>query len=105
MINLTTETYASSVGNGEKWFVKYYAPWCGHCKKLAPTWEELSKSVSDVEPKVNIAHVDCTVQQSVCTEQDIKGYPTLIIHRNGVEGGERYQGGRDLETLVKAIKA
>jgi thiol-disulfide isomerase/thioredoxin len=151
VINLTSESYDSSLGNGETWFVKYYAPWCGHCKKLAPTWEELSgaAAASEASPKVNIAHVDCTVVQDVCTAQvsvwrarllpqqpcscahcssrtstphahtstllslslsaslypwqDIKGYPTLKIHKAGSSEGERYNGGRDLDSLKAAV--
>ena len=107
VINLTEENFASSLSNGETWFVKYYAPWCGHCKKLAPTWHELSEAakVQLADAKVNIAHVDCTVVQSVCTEQDIKGYPTLKIHKSGPNSGEKYQGSRDLDALLAAVKA
>jgi len=43
--------------------------------------------------------VDCTVAQDVCTQQDIKGYPTLKVHKNGDKDGEKYQGGRDLASL------
>ena len=66
MVNLTTDNYASSIASGGTWFVKYYAPWCGHCKKLAPTWEELSGAVPE---GVHVAHVDCTVAQDICTSQ------------------------------------
>lgn len=104
VINLTEDNYASSLNNGETWFVKYYAPWCGHCKKLAPVWHDLSESLAS-ESNINIAHVDCTVVQSVCTEQDIKGYPTLKIHKAGPSSGERYQGSRDLDSLIAAAKA
>ena len=90
VINLTSDNYATSVADGNNWFIKYYAPWCGHCKKLAPTWEELSGS-SDLPGNVRIAHVDCTQQQDICTQQDIKGYPTLKFHKAGSEEGDRYQ--------------
>ena len=90
VVNLTKDTYASSLADGNSWFVKYYAPWCGHCKKLAPTWEQLSND-SALPGSVKIAHVDCTQQGEICTEQDIKGYPTLKFHKAGSTEGERYQ--------------
>ena len=97
VINLTGENYASSLADGNTYFVKYYAPWCGHCKKLAPTWEELSNEVPE---NVKIAHVDCTQQQDICTQQDIKGYPTLKLHRAGSTEGEKYQGSREKSELL-----
>ena len=97
VVNLTGENYASSLADGNTYFIKYYAPWCGHCKKLAPTWEELSNEVPE---GVKIAHVDCTQQQDICTQQDIKGYPTLKLHRAGSTEGEKYQGSREKSELL-----
>eukprot|EP00735_Rhodelphis_limneticus_P009000 TRINITY_DN2459_c0_g1::TRINITY_DN2459_c0_g1_i1::g.8737::m.8737 TRINITY_DN2459_c0_g1::TRINITY_DN2459_c0_g1_i1::g.8737 ORF type:complete len:289 (+),score=127.99,sp/Q91W90/TXND5_MOUSE/44.03/2e-63,sp/Q91W90/TXND5_MOUSE/40.77/2e-57,sp/Q91W90/TXND5_MOUSE/42.34/2e-28,sp/Q91W90/TXND5_MOUSE/45.54/1e-25,Thioredoxin/PF00085.15/2.8e-28,Thioredoxin/PF00085.15/5.8e-30,Thioredoxin_2/PF13098.1/3.8e-05,Thioredoxin_2/PF13098.1/0.00043,Thioredoxin_8/PF13905.1/0.0019,Thioredoxin_8/PF13905.1/7.3e+02,Thioredoxin_8/P len=93
---LTDNIFKESTATGT-WFVKFYAPWCGHCKRLAPTWEELGKEVKSVDG-LNIAKIDCTVHKKVCGEQGVRGYPTLKIFKNGAEL-EKYNGGRTLEEL------
>lgn len=62
------------------WFVKFYAPWCGHCKSLAPTWDlmaDVHKEVGDL----NIGKVDCTneASKSLCKNFEVRGYPTLLF--------------------------
>jgi len=96
---LSENTFDSSA-NGLL-FVKFYAPWCGHCKRLAPTWSELADNFKD-EEGVNIAKVDCTVEKKLCSKHKVSGYPTLLIFRNGVQLSE-YNGKRDLEALVNFI--
>ena len=58
-------------------FVKFFAPWCGHCKRLAPTWEELAAKYADAEG-VTIAKVDCTAEgntnKELCDGQDVRYY-------------------------------
>merc|ERR1719458_2406777 len=102
---LDAKNFEESVKTGVS-FVKFFAPWCGHCKRLAPTWEELAaKHNKDVDSEVTIAKVDCTVATALCSAQDVTGYPTLKFFKNGAEkdDGVKYRGQRDLASLEKFI--
>ena len=43
--------------DGKEWFIKFYAPWCSHCRKFAPDWKKFYNTHKDT---LNIAKVDCT---------------------------------------------
>jgi thiol-disulfide isomerase/thioredoxin len=62
------------IASKEPWFVKFYAPWCGHCKHLQPIWVDLAKSLKN---KVNIAEVNCEESKALCQEYQVTGLPTL----------------------------
>ena len=80
--------------------VKFYAPWCGHCKKLAPVWDELGEAYKDRDDIV-IAKFDATANEADGVE--VRGYPTLKWFPKGNKEGEDYGGERDLESFKKFI--
>ena len=68
---------------GDKpWFIKFYSPNCGHCVRLAPTWEELYVRN---KANTNVAKVDCknTENRPLCKDFDVRGYPSLLLFANG----------------------
>eukprot|EP00882_Tetradesmus_deserticola_P000622 GHRQ01000679.1.p1 GENE.GHRQ01000679.1~~GHRQ01000679.1.p1 ORF type:complete len:149 (+),score=40.89 GHRQ01000679.1:98-544(+) len=95
------QDFETQTASGEVWFIKFFAPWCGHCKRLAPAWGELATAFKDHDT-IRIANVDCTTDRDVCTTADIKGYPTLKVFYNGEEV-KAYRGARELDALKDFI--
>ena len=79
---LVVNKSTNKVHVGKPWFIKFFAPWCGHCKKLAPVWEELHEKHGN---DFNVAKVDCTDESArpLCNQFGLRGYPTLIFLKEG----------------------
>lgn len=82
--------------------VEFYAPWCGHCKNLAPKYEQLAKVFAG-EQEVVIANVDATENPDLASRYDVSGYPTIKFFPAGSSEPVDYQGGREVEMLVNYI--
>jgi len=82
--------------------VEFYAPWCGHCKKLAPIWEKLA-SIYKNEKNVVIANVDADKHRDVGTKYGVSGFPTIKFFPQDNKAGVAYEGGRELTDFVKYI--
>lgn len=100
VLNLDESNFNEHVVAGNKGvFIKFFAPWCGHCKQMAPAWEKLGEHFSESET-VLIAEVDCTAEsaKSLCETHGVRGFPSLKF--TGSSGSlEDYSGGRDFEAL------
>ncbi|XP_062244006.1 protein disulfide-isomerase A2 [Platichthys flesus] len=81
-------------------FVEFYAPWCGHCKQLAPIWEKLGEKYADHEDII-IAKIDSSANE--LESVTIQGFPTLKYFPAGGKEVVEFTGERDLETFSKFL--
>lgn len=100
-VELTPDNW-DSVTAGKTVFIKFFAPWCGHCKKMKPDWDKLMGAFEGSETQL-IADVDCTADgKPLCDANGVKGFPTLKW--GDPSDLQDYQGGRDYDTLEKFAK-
>lgn len=102
VVTLTTDNFATEVSDDKDVMVEFYAPWCGHCMQLKPTYKKLAAAFASV-PSVSVAAMDATAHD-VPPTYDVSGYPTIFFKKAGAKA-EPYDGGRDLDTMVAFIKA
>jgi len=97
--------FKSQVLRGDSiWLLEFYAPWCGHCKNLVPTYIKVASALKGI---VNVGAVDATEEygQKLAGEYGVQGFPTIKIFSPGKAGLKDYQGQRDLQSFVKAAKS
>ncbi|CAN6340695.1 unnamed protein product [Urochloa humidicola] len=104
VVALTEADFEKEVGQDRDALVEFYAPWCGHCKKLAPEYEKLGASFKKAK-SVLIAKVDCDEHKSVCSKYGVSGYPTIQWFPKGSLEPKKYEGQRSAEALAEFVNS
>lgn len=83
------------------WLVEFFAPWCGHCKRLEPEW---AKAAAELKGKVKLGALDATTNEAKAQEYGISGYPTIKFFGGGKKSrsdAADYSGGRTAPEIVQ----
>eukprot|EP00536_Pseudo-nitzschia_multiseries_P005348 jgi/Psemu1/238419/estExt_Genewise1.C_1000020 len=96
-VELTGDNF-DEMTEGKTVFIKFFAPWCGHCKAMAADWDKLEASFEGHDVAL-IGEVDCTSPEGdeICEQFNVDGFPTLMW--GDASGPEPYDGGRDYASL------
>ena len=102
VIVLTKDNFDKVINEAETALVKFYAPWCGHCKHLAPEFIKAADILDKDGEGVILAEVDCTVETELAERFDVHGYPTLYVFHKGEKSD--YKGPREANGIVKYMR-
>ncbi|XP_060537106.1 protein disulfide-isomerase A6 homolog [Cylas formicarius] len=101
VIELTDSNFDKLVlQSDDMWLVEFFAPWCGHCKNLAPHW---AKAATELKGKVKLGALDATTHSAKASQYGVQGYPTIKFFPPGpksADAAEEYDGGRTSSDIV-----
>eukprot|EP00933_Yihiella_yeosuensis_P034455 TRINITY_DN2793_c1_g1_i2.p1 TRINITY_DN2793_c1_g1~~TRINITY_DN2793_c1_g1_i2.p1 ORF type:complete len:471 (-),score=120.39 TRINITY_DN2793_c1_g1_i2:116-1528(-) len=101
VLALTSATFETHLKEKKHVLVEFYAPWCGHCKKLTPEYEQAAKQL--LSTGVSLTKVDATQDKELASKYGVKGYPSLIWFEDGKQ--YEYTGGRTAATIVDWVSS
>ncbi|CAH8305222.1 unnamed protein product [Eruca vesicaria subsp. sativa] len=106
VLTLDHSNFTETINKHDFIVVEFYAPWCGHCKSLAPEYEKAASELSSHNPPLVLAKIDASEESNkgIANEYQIQGFPTIKILRNGGKSIQDYNGPREADGIVSYVK-
>ncbi|CAA0827808.1 Protein disulfide-isomerase 5-2 [Striga hermonthica] len=101
VLELDDSNFDAAISNFDYVFVDFYAPWCGHCKRLAPELDKAAPLLAGLKEPIVVAKVDADKYRKLASKNNVDGYPTLKIFMHGIP--TEYYGPRKADLLVRFL--
>ncbi|XP_020111661.1 protein disulfide isomerase-like 1-1 [Ananas comosus] len=106
VLTLDASNFAEVVAQHSFIVVEFYAPWCGHCQRLAPEYEKAASILSKHDPPIVLAKIDANEEKNkeLASQYEVQGFPTIKILRNQGKISQEYKGPREADGIVDYLK-
>ncbi|KAL4151652.1 hypothetical protein PRNP1_008594 [Phytophthora ramorum] len=106
--SLDVEAYEAMLNDSDAvWIVDYYSSWCAHCRMFAPEWEKVGEFYAESKV-VQVGAVDCNLHKSVCTREEVHGYPAVKAHHVPLGSSEKVnmevRGRKKMKPVIKWVE-
>lgn len=99
VVKLTEETFSEFIKTNPYVLAEFFAPWCGHCKRLGPELVSAAESLAESHPDIKLAQIDCTEEKDLCSNFEIRGYPTMKVFKGDEAAANDYPGQRTSDAI------
>ncbi|KDO30563.1 hypothetical protein SPRG_04464 [Saprolegnia parasitica CBS 223.65] len=102
---LTDDNFEEAIAGNDALLVEFYAPWCGHCKSLAPEFAKAAKALKENDPPLRLAKMDATAHTKWSEKYGVQGFPTLKFFKGDLDASsvKAYDSGRTADDIEKWV--